>query len=291
MANSLISMIKGDSTLINNTEVLDGQVLFNTDEKTILLDDDNTRTKYCGADKSNKNLAPIENGNTATRGYSAGSYVVWKEQLYKVLTQINSGTAFVVGTNIALDTVGTELTRINSDITLKADKATVNALPVKQNDTHFYSYNASGLNVVNADATAYTDLNCRNVHASGGYVKSGVSGLNVTNNAGNTYLPISASDVKINGAKSVYDSLPKTYSFSNISLTGDGIGYLDYNVLRPSTHIVTSAFGTVASPGELCRFEVLADMTNDVYAIQPWTYKDVKVTSTTANVTIGYFKK
>jgi len=116
MANSLISMIKGDSTLINNTEVLDGQVLFNTDEKTILLDDDNTRTKYCGADKSNKNLAPIENGNTATRGYAAGSYVVWKEQLYKVLTQINSGTAFVVGTNIALDTVGAELTQINSDL-------------------------------------------------------------------------------------------------------------------------------------------------------------------------------
>ena len=50
-------------------------MLFNTDEKTILLDDDNTRTKYCGADKSNKNLAPIENGNTATRGYAAGSYV------------------------------------------------------------------------------------------------------------------------------------------------------------------------------------------------------------------------
>ena len=115
MANSLISMIKGNSTLINNTEVLNGQVLFDTDKKAILLDDNNTRSEYCGADKSNKNLAPIENGNTATRGYSAGSYVVWKEQLYKVLTQINSGTAFVVGTNIALDTVGAELTQISAD--------------------------------------------------------------------------------------------------------------------------------------------------------------------------------
>ena len=56
MANSLISMIKGNSTLINNTEVLNGQVLFNTDEKTISLDDNNTRSEYCGADKSNKNL-------------------------------------------------------------------------------------------------------------------------------------------------------------------------------------------------------------------------------------------
>lgn len=165
----------------------------------------------------------------------------------------------------------------------------ISNLPVKANDKHFY--NANGLEVVNANATAYTDLTCRNVSVSGSYIKTGASAINVTNNAGNAWLPLNASDLKINGSKSVYDSLPKTYTFSNISLTGDGIGYLDYNVLRPSTHIVTSAFGTVASPGGLCRFEVLADMTNDVYAIQPWTYKDVKVTSTTANVTIGYFKR
>lgn len=162
-------------------------------------------------------------------------------------------------------------------------------MPVKANDTHFYNNN--GLNVTNTTASNYTDVNCRNVLASGGYVKTNVSALNITNGAGNAWLPINASDVKINGAKSVYDSLPKTYSFSNISLTADGIGYLDYNVVRPSTHIVTSVFGTVASPGGLCRFELLADMTNDIYAIQPWTYKDVKVTSTTANVTIGYFKR
>ena len=139
MANSLISMIKGNSTLINNTEVLNGQVLFDTDKKAILLDDNNTRSEYCGADKSNKNLAPIENGNTATRGYSAGSYVVWKEQLYKVLTQINSGTAFVVGTNIALDTVGAELTQINSDLVTKQNK-TWNVISINASITNSYTY-------------------------------------------------------------------------------------------------------------------------------------------------------
>lgn len=138
MANSLISMIKGNSTLINNTEVLNGQVLFDTDEKSILLDDNNTRSEYCGADKSNKNLASIENGTTASKGYSAGSYVVWKGQLYKVLKQINSGTAFVVGTNIALDTVGTELTRINSALPDKQNKSWTVLVHGQPYETNFF---------------------------------------------------------------------------------------------------------------------------------------------------------
>ena len=179
--------------------------------------------------------------------------------------------------------------QINSDLTLKADKSTVNALPVKPNDSHFY--NANGLNVVNANADAYTDLHCKNVLASGGYVKSGTTGIAVTNNAGNTWLSISASDLKINGTKSVSDSLPKTHNFSNISINEHGVGYLDYNIVRPSTHVLNTVFGTVASTNEICRFEILADMTNNIYAIQPWTYQDIKVTSTTANVTIGYVKK
>lgn len=179
--------------------------------------------------------------------------------------------------------------QINSNITLKADKATVNALPVKPNDSHFY--NANGLNVVNPNADAYTDLHCKNVLASGGYVKSDTSAINITNNAGNTWLPVNANDLKINGTKSVNASLPKTHNFSNISINEHGVGYLDYNIVRPSTHMLTTVFGTVASTNDICRFEILADMTNDIYAIQPWTYQDVKATSTTANVTIGYVKK
>lgn len=117
MANSLISMIKGNSTLIDNTEVLDGQVLFNTDTKTILLDDNNTREEYGGGDESNKNLAIIEEGEVATRGYAKGTYIIWQEQLYKVLSQINSGDSFVVNQNISEDTVGQELTQVQSNLT------------------------------------------------------------------------------------------------------------------------------------------------------------------------------
>ena len=160
MANSLISMIKGNSTLINNTEVLNGQVLFDTDEKSILLDDNNTRSEYCGADKSNKNLASIENGTTASKGYSAGSYVVWKGQLYKVTRQINSGTAFNIGYNITSDTVGAELTSHASSISTLTSELT--------NITNGYKYKAftnpvqvttSGV-VISLDSTmtAYNDI-------------------------------------------------------------------------------------------------------------------------------------
>ena len=210
------------------------------------------------------------------------------------MNQINVGLSDGVAAKVNISDIINNLTSTSTNKPLSANQGKVldekiSNLPVKANDKHFY--NANGLEVVNANATAFTDLICRNVSVSGSYVKTSASAINVTNSAGNAWLPLNASDLKINGSKSVNDSLPKTYSFSNISLTADGIGYLDYNVLRPSTHIVTSAFGTVASPGGLCRFEVLADMTNDIYAIQPWTYKDVKVTSTTANVTIGYFKR
>jgi hypothetical protein len=112
MANSLISMIKGDSTLIDNTEVLDGQLLFNTDDKTILLDDGDEREQYGGkSDTANPNIAYVEEGTTATRGYAKGQYVIVSGILYKALVQINSGTTFVVNTNIEQTTVGTELGR------------------------------------------------------------------------------------------------------------------------------------------------------------------------------------
>lgn len=103
--------------MIDNTEVLDGQVLFNTDTKTILLDDNNTREEYGGGDESNKNLAIIEEGEVATRGYAKGTYIIWQEQLYKVLSQINSGDSFVVNQNISEDTVGQELTQVQSNLT------------------------------------------------------------------------------------------------------------------------------------------------------------------------------
>ena len=117
MANSLISMIKGDSTLIDNTEVLDGQVLFDTTNQKILLDDESERKEYGGAIKKGE-IAYVESAMVTTRGYSAGDYIIVQDTLYKVTTQINSGTALVVGTNVSATTVGSELTQLNNDLSV-----------------------------------------------------------------------------------------------------------------------------------------------------------------------------
>lgn len=50
--------------------------------------------------QNNNNLAAAESGNTASRSYSVGSYVVVSGQLYKVISPISSGNTFTVGTNI-----------------------------------------------------------------------------------------------------------------------------------------------------------------------------------------------
>ena len=117
MANSLISMIKGDSTLIDNTEVLDGQVLFDTTNQKILLDDESERKEYGGTIKKGE-IAYVESAMVTTRGYSAGDYIIVQDTLYKVTTQINSGTTLVVGTNVSVTTVGGEITQINNDLSV-----------------------------------------------------------------------------------------------------------------------------------------------------------------------------
>ena len=210
------------------------------------------------------------------------------------MNQINVGLSDGLAAKVNISDIINNLTSTSTNKPLSANQGKVldekiSNLPVKANDKHFY--NANGLEVVNANATAYTDLICRNLLVSGSYVKTNAAAINITNGAGNTWLPLNASDLKINGAKSVYDSLPKTATLSNISITANGIGYLDYTVVRPSTHMVTSIYGSVASTNDICRFDLLADLINDVYAIQPWTYRNSNPANTTANVTIGYFKK
>lgn len=119
MANSLISMVKGDSTLINNTEVLNGQILFDETKQKIFLDDNAKRKEYGGSDDNavkKDDVAYVESAMVATRGYSAGNYIIVQDTLYKATTQINSGTALVVGTNVSTTTVGNELTQINNDL-------------------------------------------------------------------------------------------------------------------------------------------------------------------------------
>lgn len=123
MANSLISMIKGDSTLIDNTEVLDGQLLLDETNKKIYLDDNNERIDFSqggGETSSDANLAYVEKGTVATRGYAAGAYVIVEGQLYKTLTQINSGTTFItegVNANVEATNIGSEVTQLNNDLT------------------------------------------------------------------------------------------------------------------------------------------------------------------------------
>ena len=122
MANSLISMIKGDSTLIDNTEVLNGQLLLDETNKKIYLDDNNERIDFSqggGETSSDANLAYVEEGTVATRGYAAGAYVIVEGQLYKTLTQINSGTTFItegVNANVEVTNIGSEVTQLNNDL-------------------------------------------------------------------------------------------------------------------------------------------------------------------------------
>lgn len=115
-ANSLVTLIKGDEQLINNTQVLNGQILFDETNRIIYMDEEGVRRQFSVTPEIMDDIAFVETGTTATRGYSAGQYLWVNNILYKAKTQINSGTTFVVGTNIEAETVGTALTNINNDL-------------------------------------------------------------------------------------------------------------------------------------------------------------------------------
>ena len=57
--------------------------------------------------------ASIEVGETASKAYSVGDFIAKDGILYKVTTDIAKGDALTVGTNIAMTTVGCELSSIN----------------------------------------------------------------------------------------------------------------------------------------------------------------------------------
>ena len=54
----------------------------------------------------------IENGNTASRAYSANQFILWKGDLYKVTTSIASGATITAGTNVSKTTIGAVLTAL-----------------------------------------------------------------------------------------------------------------------------------------------------------------------------------
>lgn len=111
-----IITIRGTSTVIDETPVHDGQILFDESRKCLFMDNGNTRNKYSGLG-ADSNVATVEDTTTSTHAYAKGDYVVVEGQLYEVTAAIAVGDTFSVGTNISVTTVGDELVQIKSDLT------------------------------------------------------------------------------------------------------------------------------------------------------------------------------
>ena len=124
MANSLVTLIRGDATTINNTQILNGQLLFDETNGIIYMDEASTRIQFGGSNSLIEQIAYVETGTTASRGYPKGTYVFVNNILYKAKTQINSGTTFVVNTNIEAETVGAALKRVGELSTTKTGSGT-----------------------------------------------------------------------------------------------------------------------------------------------------------------------
>ena len=116
-----ISILRGSSSMIDETPIVDGQILFDEGRKCLYMDEGVTRNKYSGLG-ADSNVATVEDTTTATHAYVKGNYVVVEGQLYEVTAAIAIGDTFTVGTNVAVTTVGTELSQINSDLTNKVSK-------------------------------------------------------------------------------------------------------------------------------------------------------------------------
>ena len=118
-----ITMIRGDENLINETEIVDGQILFDETNKCLWVDDGDTRIKYSGLG-SDANIATVEKGSTATQAFSIDSYVIISNVLYRVTKAIAVGDSFVAGTNIVKTTVGDEINNISASAVSYNDNTT-----------------------------------------------------------------------------------------------------------------------------------------------------------------------
>lgn len=192
-----VSMLRGDSTVIDQTPIVDGQILFDESRKCIYMDDGNVRNKYSGLG-ADSNVATVEDTTTSTHAYAKGDYVVVEGQLYEVTAAIAIGDTFAVGTNVAVTTVGAELTQINSDL---ADvDNTISNLPVKPNENRFRDNN--GLLVTNNSASEFRDITCSSIFVNGSYLRND-NGINCIKASEIAYAPVLASDLKINGTTSL----------------------------------------------------------------------------------------
>lgn len=67
--------------------------------------------------KGAKNIATIEDSNVASQAYSVGNFLILDGQLYRVTNAIASGGTITVGTNVTLDSVGSEIKSLNDSLT------------------------------------------------------------------------------------------------------------------------------------------------------------------------------
>lgn len=61
------------------------------------------------------NVARVEEYDQATVEYEKGEYLIWDQQLYKVIADIKIGDEFVINTNVKSTMVGDELSAIDPD--------------------------------------------------------------------------------------------------------------------------------------------------------------------------------
>ena len=94
-------------------------------------------------DTVNSNLAPAENGSTASTNYAVGEHLTRNKVLYRARTAITAGDSFTVGTNIEAVKVGDEITQVKSDITGiegKIDTVNGNLAPAEDGSTASANY-------------------------------------------------------------------------------------------------------------------------------------------------------
>lgn len=70
-----------------------------------------------------QNFAPIEDGATVSKAYSAGDYFLHEDVLYKTTTDIASGGAIIIGTNITPVTIGEEMHSLAKNFANEEDSA------------------------------------------------------------------------------------------------------------------------------------------------------------------------
>lgn len=70
-----------------------------------------------------QNFAPIEDGATVSQAYSAGDYFLHEDILYKTTTDIASGGAIIIGTNVIQANIGEEMHALAKNFANEEDSA------------------------------------------------------------------------------------------------------------------------------------------------------------------------